>query len=215
MTTLSEERSKELLRPYGVPFLPERAVASAGEVESALDGLGSPIAAKLCGDAIAHKSERGLLRLGLVGTAAVEAAVDELLAAARPDDRATGVLLAPMVGGLREFIVGVSIDAVFGRTITFGLGGVLAEAIADVTVRLAPIDRFDAHDMLGSLRATSLLGPFRGEPPVDVDAMVELLLAVSTAAVSIDGLVSMDLNPVRIVDGRPVALDALIEIGAD
>lgn len=212
MTTLSEERSKELLRPHGVPFLPERTVTSVEEVAEALDGLGSPVAAKLCGDAIAHKSERGLLRLGVVGTSAVEAAVAELLAAARPEDAATGVLLAPMVGGLREFIVGVSTDPVFGPTITFGIGGVLAEAIADVTVRLLPIDRFDALDMLGSLRAQAMLGPFRGEPAVDVAAMVELLLAVSDAARSIDGLVALDLNPVRIVDGRPVALDALVEI---
>lgn len=212
MTTLSEERSKQLLRPFGVPFLPEVIVSSPDEAESALPGLGTPIAAKLCGDAVAHKSERGLVRLGLFDGSAVRSAVAELLDAARPEDRATGVLLAPMVGGLREFIVGVSTDPVFGRTITFGVGGVLAEAIADVTVRLVPISRFDAVDMLGSLRSSTLLGPFRGEPAVDVDALTDLLLAVSDAALAIDGLVSLDLNPVRIVEGRPVALDALVEI---
>lgn len=212
MTTLSEERSKDLLRPFGVPFLPERVVASIDEVEDALAAVGLPVAAKLCGHAVAHKSERGLVRLGLPDVRSVEAAVTELLAAARPEDGVTGVLLAPMVGGLREFLIGTSNDPSFGPTVTFGVGGVLAEALADVVVRLVPIDRFDALEMLGSLRAHGLLGPFRGESGVDVGALADLLLAVSTAAVSVPGLVSIDLNPVRIVDGRPIALDALVEI---
>ena len=212
MTTLSEERSKELLRPFGVPFLPEWSVTSADEVAASIGDIDGPIAAKLCGASIAHKSERGLLRLGVVGVPAVERAVDELLAAGRPEDGVTGVLLAPMVGGLREFLVGTSMDPVFGPTITVGVGGVLAEAIADVAVRIMPIDRFDALDMLASLRTSALLGAFRGEPPVDLDAMVDLLLAVAAASSSIDGLESIDLNPVRIVDGRPIALDALVEV---
>lgn len=212
MTTLSEERSKDLLRPFGVPFLPEWTVTSPAGVADAIGGLDGPVAAKLCGEAIAHKSERGLVRLGLVGVPAVERAVDELLTAGRPEDGVIGVLLAPMVGGLREFLVGVTIDPSFGPALTFGVGGVLAEAIADVTVRLVPIGRFDAEDMLHSLRTRALLGPFRGEPAVDLAVMADLLLAVADAAVSIDGLVSIDLNPVRIVDGRPVALDALVEV---
>lgn len=212
MSTLSEEHSKRLLAPFGVPFLPEITVTSVAEVATALAGLDLPVAAKLCGDAVAHKSERGLLRLGLGDVAAVEIAVGELLAAARPEDRATGVLLAPMVGGLRELLVGVATDPVFGPTIALGVGGVLAEAIADVTIRLVPIVRSDALDMLRSLRAQALLGPFRGEPAVDVEAIVALLLAVSDATQAIDGLVALDLNPVRIVDGRPIALDALVEV---
>lgn len=221
MTTLSESESKDLLRPFGVPFLPEVLVADAAEVSGALDALDAlggegatgAIAAKLCGDAVAHKSERGLVRLGLIGRDAITTAVHELLSAARPGDGATGVLLAPMAGGLREFLVGAAHDPTFGATIVLGLGGVLAEALADVTVRLAPITRSDAHDMLDSLRTQALLDDFRGEPPVDREAMVELLMAVSVASVSIPDLMSIDLNPVRIVDGRPVALDALVEIG--
>ena len=213
MTTISEADSKVLLAPFGIPFLPERSVIAADEVATALDGIDGPFAAKLCGDSIAHKSERGLVRLGLPDVVAVEDAVTELLAAGRPEDGVTGVLLAPMVGGLREFLVGVSTDPVFGPTITVGVGGVLAEAIADVSVRLVPIRRVDAFDMLRGLRTRALLESFRGEPAVDLDAMADLLLAVSTAAQTIDDLVAIDLNPVRIVDGAPVALDALVELG--
>lgn len=215
MTTLSEALSKDLLRPFGVPFLPEVLVAGPDEVPSALHSLGSgtgPVAAKLCGEAIAHKSERGLVRLGSVGVDDVGRAVEELLALARPEDRVTGVLLAPMVGGLREFLVGTATDPSFGPTVVVGVGGVLAEAFADISVRLVPIDRFDAHDMLDGLATRALLEPFRGEPAVDRDALVDLLLAVARAAVEIDDVLSIDLNPVRIVDGRPVALDALLEV---
>lgn len=212
MTTLSEERSKELLRPFGVPFLPEWIVDGPDAVADVVGGSERPFVAKLCGDAIAHKSERGLVRLGLTGRPEIERAVSELLAEGRPEDRVTGVLLAPMVGGLREFLVGVSTDASFGPTITFGVGGVLAEAIADVVVRLVPITRFDAGDMVRSLRTVGLLGSFRGEPAVDLGSVVDLLMAVAAAATGIDGLVSLDLNPVRIVDGQPIALDALVEV---
>jgi succinyl-CoA synthetase beta subunit len=210
--TLSEADSKALLSGYGIPFLPEHLVGSSAQAETVAAAFGGSVAAKLCGDAIAHKSERGLVRLGLVGADAVGAAAAELLAAARPEDLATGVLIAPMATGLREFIAGVSIDPVFGPTIVVGLGGVLAEALADVSVRLVPIRRHDAFDMLGSLRNSALLAPFRGEPAVDLDAFADLLLSLSAAATSIDGLVAIDLNPLMIIDGRPVALDALVEM---
>jgi acetate---CoA ligase (ADP-forming) subunit beta len=172
--------------------------------------MAGPYAVKLCGHNISHKSERGLVRLGVTGVDAVKRACQELLDAARSEDAATGVLVAPMASGLREFIAGVSIDPIFGPTIVFGVGGVLAEAIADVTVRLAPIRRYDALDMLSSLRSRSLLETFRGEPAVDLEALADLLCSLSDAAVTIDGLESIDLNPVMIVNGSPVALDALV-----
>jgi len=210
--TLSESESKSLLSAYGVPFLPEELVTASSKASSLAQRWGGPLALKLCGANIAHKSERGLVRLGVEGPEAVQQACQDLLDAARPEDEATGVLIAPMATGLREFIAGISVDPVFGPTVVFGLGGVLAEAIADVTVRLAPLRLYDAFDMLSSLRSQSLFGSFRGEGEVDRDALANLLLALSRASMEIDGVVSIDLNPVMIVDGRPVALDALVEL---
>jgi succinyl-CoA synthetase beta subunit len=210
--TLSESDSKTMLREYGIPFLPEVLVTDIELVEDALSGVPGPYAAKLCGENISHKSERGLVRLGINGVNAVKESCRELLGASRPEDCATGVLVAPMATGLREFIAGVSVDPVFGPTIVFGLGGVLAEAIADVTVRLAPIRRFDALDMLSSLRCRALLEPFRGEPAVNLEAVADLLCSLSDAAINIDGLRSIDVNPVMIVNGLPIALDALVEL---
>ena len=213
--TLSEAESKALLSRYGVKFLPEALVVSPAEAIAFAQDFAAPMALKLCGSNIAHKSERGLVRLGVVGPEAISRSCQELLEAARDEDNATGVLIAPMATGLREFIAGISVDPVFGPTVVFGLGGVLAEAIADVTVRLAPLRRHDAIDMLQSLRSQSLFGPFRGEPAVDINALADLLCALSIAASEINGLVSIDLNPVMVVEGVPIALDALVEVSSE
>jgi acetyl-CoA synthetase (ADP-forming) len=213
--TLSEADSKARLAGHGVPFAPERLVSSPDEAVAAGQELGYPVVAKLCGDHVAHKTERGLVRLGLADDAALAAATDELLAAARPEDLATGVLVAPMVAGTRELIAGLATDPQFGRTVLLGVGGVLAEAVADVSVRLVPIQRVDAEEMIEDLRSQALLGEFRGEPAVDRDALVAVLLGLSAAAEADPELASADLNPLIVHDGRPIAVDALIELAGD
>lgn len=215
--TLSEADSKAMLADAGVRFAPERLVQDAGSAAAAATEVGLPVAVKLCGDHIAHKTERGLVRLGLADESAVVAAAEQLLAAARPEDEATGVLVAPMVSGNRELIAGIATDEQFGPTVLVGVGGVLAEAVADVAVRLVPITRTDAHEMLEQLSSQSLLGEFRGEPEVDREAVVDLLMALSDVAAGDQGVHSVDLNPVIISAGRPVPVDALVELsdGAD
>jgi acetyl-CoA synthetase (ADP-forming) len=146
----------------------------------------------------------------------VAAAAQELLEAALPEDAATGVLVAPMISGNRELIAGLSHDDQFGATILLGVGGVLAEAVADVAIRLVPISEADALDMLDQLSTQALLGEFRGEPAVDRAAVVELLMGLSSAAGMLVGkseqVVSVDLNPLIICNGRPIAVDALVEV---
>jgi acetyl-CoA synthetase (ADP-forming) len=213
-STLSEHDSKELLGRHGVPVAAERLAGTADEAAVAADALGYPVVAKLCGDAIAHKTERGLVRLHLADADAVRDAAADLLAAATAADGDVTVLVAPMVSGSRELIAGLSRDPQFGMTVMVGVGGILAEAVADVAIRLVPIDRVDAEDMLDDLATQKLLGPFRGEPAVDRDAMVDVLVGLSAAAEADPSIVSADLNPLIIVDGRPVAVDALVEVEA-
>src|SRR5690242_8820132 len=128
-TTLSESASKELLGRYGVPLADERLAATPDAAAAAADELGYPVVAKLCGDAIAHKTERGLVRLNLGDADQVRQAAGELLAAARPEDGAVEVLVAPMVKGTRELIAGLADDPQFGMTVVLGVGGILAEAV--------------------------------------------------------------------------------------
>src|SRR6185295_9104028 len=147
------------------------AVAAATE-------LGFPVVLKLNGDAIAHKTERGLVTLNIRDAAAVDAAASELLAAATPDDGPVDLLVAPMIRGNRELIAGALCDPQFGPTVMLGLGGILAEAVADVVFRPAPLDDITAHEMIDQLATQRLLGAFRGEAPVDRDALAAILVAL-------------------------------------
>jgi acetyl-CoA synthetase (ADP-forming) len=214
MPTLSEARSKALLSSFGVPVLAERQVFDAAGALAAAEELGYPVVLKLGGDSIAHKTERGLVRLGVSSSQEVHDAADELLALARPDDGEVHLLVAPMVKGNRELIAGLHRDPQFGMTVMLGIGGILAEAIGDVTFRIVPIEPIDAAEMIDDLSAQALLGDFRGEPAVDRRALAEVLLGLSRAATSNPAIVSADLNPLIIVDGAPVAVDALVELDA-
>jgi acetyl-CoA synthetase (ADP-forming) len=117
-----------------------------------------------------------------------------------------------MVRGTRELIAGLSRDDQFGMTVMLGVGGVLAEAIGDVVFRLVPIERVDAEDMVDELATQALLGPFRGEPAVDRARLVDVLVGLSAVATAEPAVVSVDLNPLIVSGGVPVAVDALVEV---
>lgn len=214
MPTLSEADSKRLLAAHGVVFPDERQVSTADDAVTAASAIGHPVVLKLGGAGIAHKTERGLVRLGLGDDAAVAGAAAELLAAARPDDGEVHLLVAPMLRGNRELIAGLHHDDQFGMTVMLGVGGILAEALADVAFRLVPISRLDAADMIDDLATQALLGDLRGEPPVDREALIDVLVGLSAAADADPSIVSADLNPLIVVDGRPIAVDALVEVAA-
>jgi acetyl-CoA synthetase (ADP-forming) len=212
MPTLSEAESKRFLAAFGVPFPPERLVRSAGEAVAAAEDIGLPVAVKLTGAAIAHKTERGLVRLHLASADAVETAATALLAAATANDGDVGLLVAPMVDGHRELIAGLHRDETFGPVVLLGVGGVLAEAVEDVVCRLVPITAADAAEMVDDLRSQRLLGPCRGEPPVNRLKLSEILLALSHAGERDERVVSADLNPLIVRRGEPVPVDALVEL---
>jgi acetyl-CoA synthetase (ADP-forming) len=167
---------------------------------------------KLNGERIAHKSERGLVRVGLRDATAVGEVAAALLAAATPDDGAVDVLVARMGSGTRELVAGMSRDERFGACVMFGVGGVLTEALGDAVFRLAPLDASDADDMIDELRTQGLLAAFRGEPPVDRGALVDVLLALSRLACDEPEVAAVDLNPLLIDNGAPLAVDALVEV---
>jgi acetyl-CoA synthetase (ADP-forming) len=211
---LSEAASKALLGAHGVPIAQERIVDDPAAAGAAAAELGFPVVVKLNGDRIAHKTERGLVRLNLGTREAVERAGTDLLAVAGPDDGEVALLVAPMVQGNRELIAGLNRDPQFGMTVMLGVGGILAEALADVVFRLVPLDRLDALDMVDQLRTQALLGAFRGEPAVDRDLLADVLVGLSRAAEADATIVSADLNPLIVAGSTPVAVDALVEVEA-
>ena len=210
--TLSEAESKQLLAGYGLPVLDERTVATAEDAAVAADDLGYPVVVKLCGDAIAHKTERSLVRLALATSADVAAAADELLAAARPEDGVVELLVAPMVRSTREFIVGADRSAEFGPVVMVGVGGIFAEVLEDVAFRLLPADSATIDSMLDDLASQAVLDEFRGEPAVDRAQLVAVVQAVADAMTDNDEIASIDINPVLIADGAPIAVDALVAV---
>ena len=145
--TLSEHASKVLLAEHGIPVAREELVSTPEQAAAAASSLGWPVVVKLCGDAIAHKTERDLVRLGLADAASVVAAGEELLAKRRPEDGEVGLLIAEHVRGRRELIAGVVRDPQFGPCVMLGLGGILAEALSDVVFAACPLSEAEARAM--------------------------------------------------------------------
>ncbi len=209
--TLSEHASKQLLAGYGIASAREVLVDSPESAAHAASELGFPVVLKLCGEAIAHKSERGLVRLGLDSADAVRHAAGELLAQRRPGDGETALLVAELVRGHRELIAGLVQDPQFGPCVMLGLGGVLAEALGDVVFAAAPLSAAEAGRLLQRLSASRLLTePFRGEPALDEQRLAEVLVGLGRLAVERPDVRSVDVNPLVVRDGLPVAVDALV-----
>jgi succinyl-CoA synthetase beta subunit len=206
---LDEFEAKRLLAGYGVPVVREARVADAEAAIAAAGSIGYPVVLKGCGAAFAHKTERGLVALDLRDERALREAAARLQAA-MPDPG--DLLVQRMVRGQREFLVGFYRDPVYGPVVSFGLGGIFAEALADVALRLAPLSADDAGAMLEEIRARALLGPLRGLPAVDAEALVRVLLGLSRLAQQRPDIVAVDINPLVIDGTQPVAVDALVLI---
>ncbi len=213
-TTLSEAESKKLLATYGLPVLDERIVKTASAAVEASVAIGYPCVIKLCGDGIAHKTERNLVRLSLGNAGEVDRAAHELLAQANDDDGDVELLLAPMIRATREFIVGADRTGDFGPVVMVGVGGIFAEVLEDVVFRLLPAEQHELSAMLDDLETQAMLGEFRGEPAVDRSQLLTVINAVGNAMIDRIDIESIDINPVLIANGQAVAVDALVALTA-
>ncbi|MFF6949175.1 acetate--CoA ligase family protein [Streptomyces iakyrus] len=210
---LSEHAAKQLLRAYGIRVPREQLVTSAAAAVRAAGLVGYPVVMKASGARIAHKTELGLVKVGLTSASQVRDAYRELTDIARYEDVALdGVLVCQMVEQGVEMVVGVAHDDLFGPTVTVGLGGVLIEVLRDTAVGVPPFGEEQARDMLAGLRGRALLDGVRGRPAADLDALVEVVLRVQRMALELgDQLAELDINPLMVLpQGQgAVALDAL------
>jgi acetyltransferase len=213
-TTLSEAASKQLLVPYGVPFAKEQVCATAFQAIAAAEAIGYPVVIKLSGDHIAHKTERGLVRLNIANTAQAEQACVDLMALVTAKDGDVSFLVAEMVKGDRELIIGVINDPQFGYMVALGIGGIFAEAIDDVVLRPLPVSVEQATQMIDEVHHQSILGAFRGSQPIDRVQLAQVLSSMGQVCATHPEIESLDINPlIARSDGSLVAVDALIEIG--
>ncbi len=205
---LSEFESKQILSAYGIPVTSEKTAKTLEEAVSAAISIGYPIVLKASGEDLQHKTELDLIRLDLKDESQVIRAYKELLSESTIP--ITEVLIQQMLRGNRELMAGLKRDSQFGPCVVFGLGGVLAEILEDVSIRVAPITTFDAMDMMENIRGKKILEPFRGKPSVDRKALAELLIALGKIGLENDAVGEIDINPIKLIEGRPVAVDALI-----
>ncbi|MEJ2642848.1 MAG: acetate--CoA ligase family protein, partial [Desulfosarcinaceae bacterium] len=212
-SSLDEFVGKSILTACGIPTVEEVQVTTGDEAVTAATALTFPVVLKGMGRKLLHKSEQGLVHLGLASEAAVKAAAKAVQAAAGED--LEGFLVQKQIIGRRELLAGMTRDPQFGPLILFGVGGVLTEAIDDTVLGVAPLTRPDAHDIIGRMRARKLLDAFRGEAAVDREALADILLALSQLAMDHPNLAEIDLNPLIVTpQGQPVAVDALITLAS-
>ena len=213
---LDEHASKELLRAFNIPVTDDRWLPAEPVTPKNTEGLVFPVALKVVSRDLAHKSDIGGVRLDITDAAQLVAASAEMLKRVHqsaPQAVLSGLLVSPMIADGIETIVGVVSDPVFGPVIAFGMGGVYAETLKDLTYRLAPFGVETARVMIGELRASPIFGGLRGQPPRDVDALAVALAAVSQMAWTLrDRLSELDINPmlVRPRGAGVVAADALV-----
>ena len=210
---LSEMESKALLAAFSIPIARTVLAQSARDAMVMAGEFGFPVAMKIDSPDIAHKSDVGGVRLNVASAQAAEAAWRELMADARrlrPEARIRGVAVEPMVRRAhgRELMVGVVRDPVFGPAIVFGMGGSAVEVHRDRAVALPPLNRYLVEDMIRGTRVARLLDEFRGMPPVQREALEDVLLRVSEMVCELPELVELDINPLIADETGVIAVDA-------
>jgi acyl-CoA synthetase (NDP forming) len=212
---LSEHASKRLLAAYGVSSSRDVLATSAAAAVKAAGEIGYPVVMKVSSPDLLHKSDLGLVRVGVASAKEVRAAYTALMAKAKQAGgrkvRIDGVLVCEMITGGIELVVGVSQDPLFGPVVMAGLGGIFVEVLEDVTFRVPPFDRDEAVRMLHELAGFKMLEGVRGAPPADVDALVDVIMKVSRLALDLsDEIAELDVNPLVVRPRGAVALDALV-----
>ena len=211
--TLSENESKQLLAEYKIPITQEVVVKTEQDAVAAAKKIGYPVVLKGSGDELSHKTELNLIALDLRKEEEVREAFQRLTS--NPKVSVKEVLVQQMIKGDRELVVGLTRDAQFGPCVMFGIGGIFTEILKDTSFRVAPLTRWDAMDMMEDIRGKKILDAFRGKPAVDREVLADILMAVGQIGMDHDCVKEIDINPLKLVNGKPVAVDALVVLGGD
>jgi acetate---CoA ligase (ADP-forming) len=190
-----------VLEHYGIPTASSIAAANVQEALAAAEKMGYPVAIKVIAEQISHKSDVGGVELNLRNEAALAAAFNEMMdriSQVYPEVQPDGVLVQPMVTCGWELILGGRQDKQFGPVVLVGLGGIFAELFEEVAVRVAPISRAEAYEMLQSLRGSQVLYGARGHKPADVEAVVDALLRLSQLLCDFPAIQEIDINPLKV-----------------
>lgn len=212
---LGDREVKKILSYYNIPIVREGVATTVDEAIKLSNSIGYPVVLKIISPDISHKTEAQAVKLNLRSPIEVEKACSDLLGKAqiyKPNAKVEGYLIQEMVEDGIEAIVGLHADPTFGPVIMFGLGGVWVELLKDISFRIIPIDRLDAIDMVEEIRGSRLFKGFRGNPPMDMEALYKILLSVSRLGLELEEIREMDLNPVFLREKGALVADSRILI---
>jgi len=207
-TALTEYESKQVLAFYNIPVTNEIIVDSMEDLAKAIETINYPLVLKGCSSEITHKTEKDLIRIDIRDEKEAVNSFQEIAANMNGDTKT--ILVQEMIKGKRELVVGMNRDPQFGPCIMFGLGGIFTEILKDVSFRIAPIEKKDALEMMKEIKGHKILDAVRGMSTVDLEILTEILIKVGQIGLDNEEISQIDINPLIICKGKPVAVDALI-----
>jgi acyl-CoA synthetase (NDP forming) len=206
--TLSEHESKLFLAEKGILVTREVVVSTEDNAVLAAEDIGYPVVMKGSGEALSHKTEMNLIAIDVRSEAEVRETFKRLTS--NPEVKVAEVLVQQMVKGDRELVVGLTRDDQFGPCVMFGLGGIFTEILEDISFRVAPLSRVDAMEMMDDIRGKKILDAVRGKPPVDREVLADILISLGQIGLDYEKVREIDINPLKILEGKPIAVDALV-----
>ncbi len=215
---LSEPDAMNVLSAYGIPVIPSETAMTADNAVRLAENMGYPLVMKLFSPDITHKTDADGIRLALLSEADVRIAFEQIMTSARsynPDARIEGVTLQPFVSNPDyEILLGAKKDPNFGPVILFGTGGIFTEILKDRAIGLPPMNRLLARRLMQGTKIWSMLTGYRNRPPADMALLEEMIVRLSQLLIDFPQIAELDMNPILIKDGRPMAVDARIRVSA-
>jgi acyl-CoA synthetase (NDP forming) len=212
-TTLSEYESKQVLASYQIPVTREVLVSNEKDLMDATQEIGYPLVLKACSSEIAHKTEKGLIRVDIRNDEEAKAAFSDIMGHMKGTEGA--VLVQEMIKGQRELVVGLTRDPQFGPCVMFGLGGIFTEILRDISFRVAPLEKRDALEMMKEIKGHKILEAVRGMEAANLDVLADMLITVGQIGLDHDSVKEIDINPVILSGRNPVSVDALVVLGSE
>lgn len=212
-TILTEIEAKQIFAEAGINCTETWLAKTKEEALSLSEEIGYPVVLKVSSVDITHKSDAGGVKVNLVDKSAVENAFDEILVSISekyPDVNAEGISVQGMAKAGLEVIIGMTRDPQFGPVIMFGLGGVMVEVLKDVNFRMVPLDKKDASEMIRGIKGVKLLEGYRGQDPVDIECLEEMIMKLSDFIDKTPEVKEIDMNPVFAYKDGAVVVDARI-----
>ena len=210
---LLEPEAKELIETFGIKTTKHIVTSSSADAIQAATSIGYPVVLKIVSSDISHKTDVGGVKLGIKDDEGVRDAYDEIMRNVKkkqPDARIHGILVQEMAPPSTEVIVGGLRDPQFGPAVMFGLGGIFVEVFKDVSFRIAPVEKYEALDMIHEIKGAKVLKGFRNVEASDISALAQTIVQVSDIMVSIEEIKEIDLNPILVYPKGLKAVDARI-----